>query len=243
MVGDEGVGVDARDRSVALRADELVMRGGERGLLGVRGVADGGDPTHVRGRRDVCGTDGVEEGHCGVDVVAEKVNTELAQGRDVGLDVDGVGVDEASHLCGGQQVARPNEALVRPFGRHVEHIRGVGNAVSRDECDVLGEVSGKGFRISDAEGVGVLVVEVDQILRDLLALMLVRLEQRRLSKATDGEVELPSEVVGIVHRGVHALGGLRGVSVTSIARDEDLEIVVVETRGDALSDLITAEPF
>ncbi|TKW49647.1 hypothetical protein CTA1_11398 [Colletotrichum tanaceti] len=98
--------------------------------------------------------------------------------------------------------------------------------------DVLGRAAGE----EAAEA----VVELDQVLGDAAALALVRAQDVALGDALDGQGDLPAEVVGVLHRDVHALAGLGGMGVDGVPGEEDAAVGVI--RGaDSLSDLSKRE--
>ena len=66
-----------------------------------------------------------------------------------------------------------------------------------------------------------LLVEVDEALRDRVALDGVGAQQVRLGASLEHGAELPAEVEGVLHRDVHALAGLGAVRVAGVAGDED----------------------
>lgn len=190
-------------------------------LLGVR---------HGRGRRELADErvglgDGVakrvEEDARLVDVPHEQVDAELAEHGNVELDVDGVRVEVARHLGRREQTARLGLAHdPRLRLDHVDGVFAVLGADARDEADVGLEVLGEGVRVASGDLVGVLVVKVDQVQRNLSPLLLVALEERLLGEPAHRKVELPPNVPGIVHRRVHALRGLGRVRVAGVSGEE-----------------------
>ena len=84
------------------------------------------------------------------------------------------------------------------------------------------------------------VGRVQQPLRDRQALLLVGVEQRRVRLALDDERELPSQVVGILQAGVHALRADRTVDVGRVAEQEAAP--VAEARRAAMVDAVGGKP-
>ena len=70
---------------------------------------------------------------------------------------------------------------------------------------------------------------VQQLLRDRDALFLVRIEQRHACSTIDDQREVPSQIVGILQPGVHALRADRAVDVCRVAKQE--AAAVAESRG------------
>lgn len=62
------------------------------------------------------------------------------------------------------------------FRLNVEGVKVVADAIARNERDVLCEICRERCRVSVMERIRVLVVKVDQILRDFLSFLLVGVE-------------------------------------------------------------------
>ena len=92
------------------------------------------------------------------------------------------------------------------------------------------------------EEFGKFLVEVDEVVGDLGALVLVGAEGGAVEGALDYGADLPAQVVGVHHRHVHALAGFGGVCVGGVAEDEDA-VVGGEVVDDALANLVGGEPL
>ena len=62
--------------------------------------------------------------------------------------------------------------------------------------------------------------EFEQVRRDRQPLLLVRIEQRGRRAMTQHMSELPAEIVGVLHAGVHALPAGRRMNVRGVAHQE-----------------------
>ena len=103
-----------------------------------------------------------------------------------------------------------------------------------------------------------LLVEVDQLLGNRMALDGVGAQQFGPGTPFDHGGEFPAEVEGVLHRHVHALAGLGAVRVAGVTGDEDarqarcgpacalpgslLRRHIIEAVGDALANLVHREP-
>src|SRR5439155_4573823 len=84
------------------------------------------------------------------------------------------------------------------------------------------------------------VGRVQQPSSDRNALFLVRIEQRHVRSTIDDQRKLPSQIVGILQSGVHALCADRAVDVCRVAEQE--ASVVAESRGTPVLDAVGGEP-
>ena len=241
---DQGKGEEVADGRVSLRPDIYVFRGGQARLLRVRGTRRRRELAHqgIRGSDRLA--EGLKEDLGLVDVPHQDVDAELPEHGDVELDVDGVGVEVAGDLGGGQEAA--GFGLAHDPSLLLHHVDGILAILGADagyEAYVGLEVLGQCGRVAAGDLVRVLVVEVDQVEGDLPPLLLVGLQQHLPRQAPGREIELPADVPGIVHRSVHALGGLGRVRMARVACQEGAQVGVAEAVRDSLSDLVSSEPF
>lgn len=64
-------------------------------------------------------------------------------------------------------------------------------ADSRNEADIYAKVLGKSPCVARGNAIGVLVIKIDQILRNLASLVLVAVQQLGTRKAANSKVEFP----------------------------------------------------
>ena len=132
-----------------------------------------------------------------------------------------------------------------------DHRRRVARRDPRGEAALRDEVPLELLRVDElvapGEEPGVLAVEVDELLRDGLALRRVGAQQLRPGPPAQDGAELPPEVPRVGHRHVHALPGLRAVRVAGVAGDEDPRVRpvvphVVERVAEPLADRVHRPP-
>lgn len=127
----------------------------------------------------------------------------------------------------------------------VEDIVGIFHANTRYEAHVSPEVLCQRLTITAGNLIRMLKVKADEILRNLAPLMLVCLEEGPVGvhEPAKRKVELPAQVPGVVDARVHALCRLGRVGVARVAGDEGAAVVVCESRGHALADVVAAGPL
>ena len=179
-----------------------------------------------------------------MDIPHQQVNPELAQHGNIQLDINRVRVQIASDLCRREQAAglgvthNPRLRL-----NHVDGVLTILRTNAGDEANVRLEVFSQSDSVSSGNLVGVLIVKVDQVQRNLPPLLFVALQQRGLRKATGGKVELPANIPGIVHRRVHTLRSLGRVGVAGITGQEGPGVRVLEAVRNSLADLVPTKPL
>lgn len=201
-------------------------------------------------------------------LAGEDEEAEGAVEGDLLLQMDDVGVDDAGDVgvpeeAAGDQGVRLGDdvGLGRVLGGPVELVGLVGYAVAGSERAGLlegldefvflgagggllgrggGDLVGRGGALG--EELGVLVVERQKSLGDVLALGLVGLEDGLVGEAALDGVDLPGEVEGVEEGSVHALAGLGGVGVAGVAAKEDAVVEGVLV-GNALADGVDRVPL
>ena len=241
---DETECEEVADGGVAFGTEVDVFWGRKARLLGV-GDARGGRELADEGVARGDGlAEGVEEDARLVHVPHQQVDAELAQHGDVELDVDRVGVEVARDLGRWQQASRLGLAHDPGLGlHHVDGVLAVLGPDARDEANVGPEVLGQRDGITCGNLVRVLIVKVDEVQGNLPPLLVVALEQGRLGKASHGKIEFPTQVPGIVHRCVHALGSLGRVRMAGVTGEKGAVAVVAEPARDSLADLVATKPL
>ena len=106
------------------------------------------------------------------------IDPELAQQRDIKLDVNRVRIDIPGHLGRHQQGAWTKKSLVSTvfFVDSVQNIRRIFSSNSGNKANILVKVSGQGI-IALGKGLAVFHIKGDEITGYLLALFLVGRQQ------------------------------------------------------------------
>lgn len=207
----------------------------------------------------------------GTELAGEDKDAESTVERDLLLEVDDVGINDAGHVgvheeTAGDELGGGGVDNVRLGGVRLGPVEGVGlveDSVSGSESARLlesldelvllglassgGGVGGGGSDIAGAGGtlreeLGVLVVEGQEGLGNILALGLVGLEDLAVGEASLNGVNLPGKVEGIEESSVHALASLGAVGVASITTEEDAVVESVLVR-DTLANGVDGEPL
>ena len=76
-------------------------------------------------------------------IPCKEVNSKLAKSWNVGLDVDGIRVDETCDLCWGEEITWSKVTAGVALGLYVENIWLVAYTVARDKCNIFIEVIGQ----------------------------------------------------------------------------------------------------
>jgi len=256
-----GTGIDEREgEELGVRVVTLE----ERNIGDVRSTVDGEERTlllQVGGQ--------ISDGLLSlVLITGEDEDAEGSVGRNLLFKLNEVGISQtgdhgrSESTAGSQANVRDVEQgrLGRVAGIPVEDVGLVGNSISASELarglegldeliflaiisrDSLASRNLAGVRTALRKQSGVLGVEIQQGLGNILALTLVGAQDRAVGKASLDSVNLPSHVESIVEGSVHTLTRLRAVSVTGVSTHE-YTLVQSVLLGDTLSNGVNGVPF
>src|SRR5436853_5486562 len=108
-----------------------------------------------------------------MNVVHEKVDAELPQSWNVVLNVDRIAINEPRDFGRGKETAWFDISKTKLFRRHIQNIITVRCSDTRDESYIRLEVLCKCFGVSNSEGIGMFVIEIDKVLGNFLSFLFI----------------------------------------------------------------------